>query len=144
MAVEEVSSAPRCGQCWACGVERIGCGCDGAMDDGCFLCTPSRHERPPCLPPTPAEAAPPQTVSSKPWPPSCDGCRAPLTEPGGLAFSPPNGHDECTKSHLCVECYRAFVVWLSERCTAVFSGRDMARRLTRIRTEVMITQKKDV
>lgn len=40
---------PRCGECWACQVERIGCACDGAMDDGCFLCTPARHKRPPCL-----------------------------------------------------------------------------------------------
>lgn len=34
--------------CDACETERIGCACDGATDDGCFLCTPKRHVRPPC------------------------------------------------------------------------------------------------
>jgi len=38
----------RCGKCDSCQIERIGCGCDGAYDDGCFLCRPSLHERPPC------------------------------------------------------------------------------------------------
>lgn len=38
----------RCGTCNACEIERIGCPCDGALDDGCFLCTPDRHARPPC------------------------------------------------------------------------------------------------
>lgn len=56
-----------------------------------------------------------QSDISKPWPPSCDGCRVPLTEPGGLVFSPPNEHDECTKSHLCVECYGGLAGWLLAR-----------------------------
>jgi hypothetical protein len=34
--------------CNPCEIERLGCGCDGAEDDGCFLCTPSQHKRPPC------------------------------------------------------------------------------------------------
>lgn len=34
--------------CWSCSTERDGCGCDGSMDDGCFLCTPSLHARPEC------------------------------------------------------------------------------------------------
>jgi hypothetical protein len=34
--------------CNSCEIERIGCGCDGAYDDGCFRCAPSRHVRPPC------------------------------------------------------------------------------------------------
>lgn len=40
----------RCGLtgCDPCTIERIGCGCDGSMDDGCFLCTPSQHARPAC------------------------------------------------------------------------------------------------
>lgn len=38
----------RCGKCDACEIERIGCACDGAVDDGCFLCAPERHERPEC------------------------------------------------------------------------------------------------
>lgn len=38
----------RCGNCPACELERIGCGCDGALDEGCFLCTPNLHKRPPC------------------------------------------------------------------------------------------------
>lgn len=38
----------RCGECCACETERIGCGCDGAVDDGCFLCTPETHARPAC------------------------------------------------------------------------------------------------
>lgn len=40
----------KCGRCSACELERIGCGCDGALDYGCFLCTPSRHPRPECPP----------------------------------------------------------------------------------------------
>jgi len=36
--------------CIACETERIGCACDGAEDDGCFVCTPDNHIRPPCLP----------------------------------------------------------------------------------------------
>lgn len=39
---------PRCGKCNSCEIEKIGCGCDGAYDDGCFLCRPERHERPLC------------------------------------------------------------------------------------------------
>lgn len=38
----------KCGKCDSCELERIGCGCDGALDDGCFLCHPEKHERPPC------------------------------------------------------------------------------------------------
>lgn len=38
----------RCGKCNACEIERIGCGCDGSLDDGCFLCEPERHQRPTC------------------------------------------------------------------------------------------------
>ncbi len=34
--------------CSPCSIERAGCGCDGAFDDGCFLCTPDKHERPVC------------------------------------------------------------------------------------------------
>ena len=34
--------------CETCDTIRIGCGCDGAYDDGCFLCTPERQARPPC------------------------------------------------------------------------------------------------
>jgi hypothetical protein len=36
------------GLCNACAIERMGCGCDGALDDGCFLCSPDVHQRPPC------------------------------------------------------------------------------------------------
>lgn len=35
-------------ECDSCYLERIGCGCDGAYDDGCFLCTPKKHDRPAC------------------------------------------------------------------------------------------------
>lgn len=40
----------RCGkeECSPCSIEQNGCGCDGSLDDGCFLCTPSRHKRPEC------------------------------------------------------------------------------------------------
>ncbi len=38
----------RCHDCNACRIEQHGCPCDGALDDGCFLCTPERHKRPPC------------------------------------------------------------------------------------------------
>lgn len=34
--------------CSACVLEIIGCGCDGSLDDGCFLCTPEAHKRPAC------------------------------------------------------------------------------------------------
>lgn len=37
-----------CGTCRSCTIARIGCGCDGSFDDGCFLCSPERHVRPPC------------------------------------------------------------------------------------------------
>lgn len=40
--------AAKCGKCDACELERIGCGCDGALDDGCFLCRPLKHTRPAC------------------------------------------------------------------------------------------------
>lgn len=38
----------KCGDCKACNVERHGCACDGAYDDGCFKCAPERYTRPPC------------------------------------------------------------------------------------------------
>lgn len=38
----------KCGQCNSCQLEKIGCGCDGATDDGCFLCNPQKFKRPPC------------------------------------------------------------------------------------------------
>ena len=40
---------PKC-TCVFCEIERSGrCACDGAYDpDGCFLCNPTKHERPPC------------------------------------------------------------------------------------------------
>jgi len=43
-----VRSKERCGKCSQCQIEDSGCGCDGAFDDGCFLCTPSLHKRLPC------------------------------------------------------------------------------------------------
>jgi predicted phosphodiesterase len=46
--VELGARAARCDVCDACELERIGCPCDGSFDDGCFLCTPSRHVRPTC------------------------------------------------------------------------------------------------
>lgn len=46
----EKTFSERCGKCDACEIERVGCPCDGALDDGCFLCTPDRHQRPPCPP----------------------------------------------------------------------------------------------
>lgn len=46
--VELSARASRCGDCHACELERIGCPCDGALDDGCFLCTPAKHARPAC------------------------------------------------------------------------------------------------
>ena len=39
----------RCTDCNACRIEAIGCACDGALDgEGCFLCEPEKHARPPC------------------------------------------------------------------------------------------------
>lgn len=38
----------KCNRCSPCNTERIGCGCDGSMDSGCFLCTPDAHKRPVC------------------------------------------------------------------------------------------------
>lgn len=40
----------RCSECGPCGTEKIGCPCDGSMDDGCFHCSPDIHPRPPCPP----------------------------------------------------------------------------------------------
>lgn len=34
--------------CTSCQIQRSGCGCDGSLDDGCFLCAPEKHKRPPC------------------------------------------------------------------------------------------------
>lgn len=42
------AKAMKCERCTACEIERIGCGCDGAYDDGCFLCRPQLHQRPAC------------------------------------------------------------------------------------------------
>lgn len=40
---------PYCGQCPECRLAVIGCGCDGAYDNtGCWLCNPTKHQRPPC------------------------------------------------------------------------------------------------
>lgn len=39
--------ATRCGRCPSCWIETHGCGCDGALDDGCFNCTEGRP-RPEC------------------------------------------------------------------------------------------------
>lgn len=37
----------------------------------------------------------------------CDRCGAPLDEPGGLIFGPPNMVDQyCEKLHVCEPCYR--------------------------------------
>lgn len=46
----DMSPPTICGDCWACRTERGSCACDGSMDDGCFNCTPSRHQRPECPP----------------------------------------------------------------------------------------------
>ncbi len=40
-------------ECDACVIERIGCPCDGALDAGCFHCTPEKHARPECPPTCP-------------------------------------------------------------------------------------------
>jgi hypothetical protein len=40
-------------ECDACVIERIGCPCDGALDAGCFRCTPEKHARPECPPSCP-------------------------------------------------------------------------------------------
>lgn len=37
-----------CGNCRSCRVADMGCACDGAYDAGCFFCTPTEFERPPC------------------------------------------------------------------------------------------------
>lgn len=34
--------------CNPCKLEVIGCGCDGSMDEGCFICTPKKFPRPEC------------------------------------------------------------------------------------------------
>lgn len=39
----------RCLDCNTCSIERSGCGCDGSMDEECFLCTPDKHSRPECI-----------------------------------------------------------------------------------------------
>ena len=49
-------SEPDNERCEACEIERIGCPCDGSLDDGCFLCTPEKHARPPCHPLCPKRA----------------------------------------------------------------------------------------
>ena len=43
-------------RCEACALEEAGCPCDGAADDGCFVCTPEKHPRPPCHPLCPKRA----------------------------------------------------------------------------------------
>lgn len=46
----------------------------------------------------------------------CDCCKIPMTEPGGLAFSPPDDLiDVVVKYHLCRACWRAFAVWFVSR-----------------------------
>jgi histidinol dehydrogenase len=51
-AAASTGAVRRCGECDACRIESIGCPCDGSFDDGCFLCTPQAHSRPPCPPKT--------------------------------------------------------------------------------------------
>lgn len=34
--------------CEACKTESLGCGCDGAVTSGCWLCEPDAHDPPPC------------------------------------------------------------------------------------------------
>lgn len=43
---------------------------------------------------------------------TCLRCSMPLEAPGGLLFSPPNGDLVC-KSHICSECYKDIVTWLT-------------------------------
>lgn len=38
----------RCGDCATCALDRQTCICDGALDEGCYLCTPDKHTRPEC------------------------------------------------------------------------------------------------
>jgi len=49
----------------------------------------------------------------------CSRCAAPLTEPGGLAFSPPQAAvastDTVRKFHLCAPCWGAFERWIAQR-----------------------------
>lgn len=35
----------------------------------------------------------------------CNWCQAPITEPGGLVFGPPDGTGRCLKRHICRRCY---------------------------------------
>jgi len=49
--LSDMTPPSTCTVCNACDIERSGsCACDGAMDDGCFLCSPDIHARPPCPP----------------------------------------------------------------------------------------------
>lgn len=58
--LSDMTTVKTCGTCNACDIERTGaCACDGAMDDGCFLCSPDIHPRPAC----PADAL--QSVRQK-------------------------------------------------------------------------------
>ncbi len=65
-----------------------------------------------------------------PWPPICERCKAPLTEPGGLAFSPPTGQ-VVVKVHICRLCWEALRRWITQegnrgadpRCPAILSRR---------------------
>ena len=38
----------RCGECPGCLAEGSSCACDGALDDGCWRCSPEVHPRPAC------------------------------------------------------------------------------------------------
>ena len=45
----------------------------------------------------------------------CVKCGKELTMPGGLVFSPPRDlNGTVIKYHLCGECYRRFLEWLSK------------------------------
>lgn len=46
----------------------------------------------------------------------CEHCLEkfdPATEPGGLAFGPPDESDRCEKWHLCKECWKVFIRWMT-------------------------------
>jgi dCMP deaminase len=49
IGLTDMTAPTRCGRCNTCSIEKDGsCACDGACDDGCFLCSPENHTRPPC------------------------------------------------------------------------------------------------
>jgi hypothetical protein len=51
---------------------------------------------------------------SKPMVVRCNWCFAILEEPGALVFTPPDGAGQCTKIHVCVDCYKRVVVGRNE------------------------------